>query len=93
MVEPRGYLLQIRDGSRLVAEAPLIIHDEEAAWRLFSEGFGMMAHIVAGSLYNAVRVACDSDELAKAGPQVALSLVAPTELVVPTGNGRPPGGG
>lgn len=89
MAEPqRGYLLQIRDGGRLVAEAPLLIHDEEAAWRLFSEGFGMMAHIVAGSFYNVVRVACDSEELAKAGPQVALRLESPSALVTLQANGR-----
>lgn len=78
MAEQRGYLLLIRDGSRIVAEAPLIIHDEEAAWKLFSEGFGMMAHIVVGSFYNAVRVACDGEELAKVGPQVALKLEPPS---------------
>ena len=71
-MKPSGYLLQIRDGGRVVAEAPLIIHDGEVAWKLFSEGFGMMQHIIVGSLYNAVRVACD-DELQEA-PQVALLM-------------------
>lgn len=57
-----------------MAEAPLIIHDGEAAWKLFAEGFGMMEHIISGSLYNAVRVACDSELLEQAGPQVALLM-------------------
>jgi hypothetical protein len=88
--EPQGYLLQIRDGGRVVAEAPLIVHDPEAAWRLFEEGFGMMAHMVVGSLYNTVRVACDEDLLGKAGPQVALKLEAPSALVTPQANGNMP---
>ena len=84
----RGCLLQIHDGSRIVAEAPLIIHDQEATWKLFSEGFGMMAHIMVGSLYNTVRVACDSELLAEVGPQVALRLQAPSKLVTPQRNGQ-----
>jgi hypothetical protein len=91
VAEPeRGYLLQIRDGGRIVAEAPLIIHDQEATWRLFSEGFGMMAHMAAGALYNTVRVACDEAALDKVGPQVALKLETPSALVTPQVNGNMP---
>jgi hypothetical protein len=50
----------------------------------------MMAHMVVGSLYNTVRVACDEDLLGKVGPQVALKLEAPSTLVTPQANGNMP---
>ena len=89
MDEPKGLLLQLIADGKVVAEAPLIVHDQEAAWKLFSEGFGMMAHVVVGSLYNTMRVACDPAELAKAGPQTAIKMEekTPSRLVVPKLNG------
>ena len=86
----QGFLLQIIDEGRVVAEAPLVIHDVERAWALFSEGFGMMNHIIAGSVYNTVRVACNAETLAQVGPQTAIKLeqATPSKIVVPKLNGK-----
>lgn len=85
----QGTLLQIVEDGRVIAEAPLYVYDAEAAWKLFSENFGMMAHIIAGGLYNTVRVACHAEQLAQAGPQTAVKLEsnAPSKIVVPRMNG------
>lgn len=52
------YLLRIRDGSRILAEAKLEVYDPEAAWERFEEVFGQALSALSGSFYHVVRLAC-----------------------------------
>ena len=62
MPESKVYLLRIMEGTRCVAEAPLIVHDKELAQRCWLEGFGQIAHGIAGAVFQMVISACAEDE-------------------------------
>lgn len=62
MPESNVYLLRITEGARCVAEAPLIVHDKEAAQRLWLEGFAQIAHGIVGAVFQGMVVACAEQE-------------------------------
>lgn len=72
MAESKVYLLRIMEGTRCVAEAPLIIHDKEAAQRCWLEGFGQIAHGIAGATFQMMMMACAEEEPAIPAVGVAL---------------------
>lgn len=42
-MKPQVYLLRIREGDRVVAEAPMIVHDAEAAERIIATELHVIA--------------------------------------------------
>lgn len=62
MPESKVYLLRIMEGSRCVAEAPLIVHDKAAAQRCWLEAFGQVAHVITGAMFQMVLAACAEQE-------------------------------
>mgnify|MGYP001604828540 CR=1 FL=1 len=84
MAEQQIYLLRIMEGSRVVAEAPLIIHDPENAWQLFLEVFGAVNPNIVGGMFNAMMLACNEEMRAKLGgqPLVALQIVKPSPITL-----------
>ena len=73
MAEYPVYLLRIMEGTRCVAEAPLIVHDKDAARRCWIESFSSLAGGIIGAVYSAVIVATDEKAPQFLG-QAALSI-------------------
>lgn len=72
------FLLKIVVNGELVAEAPLIVHDAPVAWEAFQDAFSNIAHLIAGEMFQSVRVACNprlADLLGEQG--VVIDLEAP----------------
>lgn len=57
-MEPVG-LLRVVLGGEIVAEASLVVHDTGKAWAAFMNGYPQIAHLIAGELFQTMRVACD----------------------------------
>lgn len=72
MPDPNAYLLRIMEGTRVVAEAPLIVHDKEAARRCWLEGFGQIAHMIPGATFSMMIVGCSDQE--PAVPPVGITI-------------------
>ena len=56
--QPQIYVLRIMEGTRCVAEAPLIIHEPTEALRNFYEALPAAAGMIAGGVIGAMQNAC-----------------------------------
>ena len=92
MSDPTVYLLRIYDAApqvgqpnRVVAEAQLVIHDPEAAWRIFEQSWGTVAStIMVGKILDAMRIATgrwDPPGIPTPITYVALAMVGSPEKV------------
>ncbi len=71
-------LLKVKVNGKLVAEAPLHIYDGAVAWEAFQNAYPDFAHLVAGEVYQAMRVACNPRLRGLLGEQgVVIELEAP----------------
>lgn len=73
MEEPKVYILRIMEGVRCVAEAPLIVHDKDAARLCWIESYGQIAGAVVGAVFSAVIAATDEKDPMIPG-QAALTI-------------------
>lgn len=58
MADSNLYLIQITEGTRVVAEAPLIVYDKDAALRNFYEGYPQIVAQVQGVIMGLMQAAC-----------------------------------
>ena len=71
-------LLKVVVNGVLVAEAPLTIYDAPLAWEAFQNAYSNIAHLCAGEMYQAMRVACNPRLESLLGDQgIVIELEAP----------------
>lgn len=62
MADQMVYLLKIMEGTRCVAEAPLIIHEKTEALRNFYEALPAVAQMALPALLSMIQIACADKE-------------------------------
>ena len=85
-------LLRIYADGKLLAEAPLIIYDQEETWKVFLSTFALMSKEIVSELFESFRIACNDELKAALGKDSGIKVNIQTRpaqtLYVPSQNGQ-----
>ncbi len=86
--------LELKMDGELVAEMPIIVHNQEKAWKTFMTVFGLVSEKVLAEFFETIRIACDPELEAqmgeKAGIKVDLATKTKPTIYIPQPNGKEP---